>query len=161
MEFNLTQKFESTAEQVIEAYASAELYEQLTGLPKLGGLEVVARQQDGHRVRLEVRYHFKAPLPSAVTAVVDPEKLSWIQETKFDTRSGRANFVLKPDHYPDRLKASGSFEITEVDGKAQRKIKGEVKVRALLVSGKVESVIIDGLKEYLKAEAPATDAFIT
>jgi len=162
--FDLTQRFAHDHRTVSQAYADPDLYPTLVGLPKLGGITVLDRDQASHdRVRLRIRFAFTGDLPTAATAIVDPARLTWVQESDHDLVSGRATFRLVPDHYPDRLQASGTFVVTpgQADGRATRSVSGELKVRALLVSGKVEQAIISGLAEYLAAEAPAVDAYVS
>ena len=42
----------------------------------------------------------------------------------------------------------------------RRTVSGELRVKALLVAGKVEQAIVSGLGEYLVAEAPAVDRYL-
>lgn len=166
MRFELSQGFDASADDVFAAYADPDLYPTLVGLPKLGGIEVLDHAEVAGRVRLRVRYRFIGDLPAAVTAVVDPDRLTWIQESEHDFASRRAQFRLLPDHYADRLKASGSFTISPAKasaadaGEARRVLTGELRVKALLVAGQVERAIVSGLDEYLQAEAPAVDAWL-
>lgn len=163
MRFELVQRYRSTTTAVSEAYADADLYPTLVGLPKLGGIEVLSHEViEGDGVRHRIRYRFLGDLPAAVTAVVDPERLTWVQETLQDVDAGTARFQLLPDHYPDRLRAGGRFFITSDDGAgSSRTVTGEVKVRAPLVGGRVEQAIISGLAEYLEAEAEAVDRWLS
>ena len=154
MRFELTQRYRSAAPAVDDAYADADLYPTLVGLPKLGGIEVLSHQRTADRAVLRVRFRFTGHLPSAVTAVVDPERLTWVQETTHDLAAGRTTFRLVPDHYPDRLKASGHFAVRATPDGSERRVTGELKVKAFLVAGQVEQAIVSGLEEYLVAEAP-------
>ncbi|QXC62523.1 DUF2505 domain-containing protein [Aquihabitans sp. G128] len=160
MHFELTQRYRSSAADVIDAYADPELYPTLVGLPKLGGLEVLSSERTADSATLRIRFRFTGHLPGAVTAVIDADKLTWVQETSHDLGSGSTTFVLKPDHYPDRLKASGTFRVVADGDGARRTVTGDLKVRAPLVGGKVEQAIVSGLEEYLTAEAPAVDAYL-
>ena len=161
MRFDLVQRFTAPAAAVAEAYMDPALYPTLVGLPKLGGIEVLDHDRNDRSATLRIRFRFTGDLPPAVTAVIDPARLTWVQETSHDLASGAASFRLVPDHYPDRLKASGRFTITPIDTDgARRQIKGELKVQALLVAGRVEAAIVSGLEEYLIAEAPAVDRWI-
>jgi hypothetical protein len=159
--FELTQRFASAAPDLIDAYADAALYPTLVGLPKLGDIEVLRHERDGQQARMSIRFGFTGDLPPAVTAVVDPHRLTWVQETVHDLSTGATTFRLLPDHYPDRLSASGRATIRPVGEGAQRVVAGELKVRALLVAGKVEQAIVSGLAEYLEAEAPAVDRYLS
>ncbi|CAN5421364.1 hypothetical protein BH10ACT1_BH10ACT1_10700 [soil metagenome] len=160
MRFELTQRYSSSAADVTDAYADPELYPSLVGLPKLGGIEVLSSERTGDRAVLRIRFRFTGHLPGAVTAVIDPDRLTWVQETTHDLVGGTTSFRLVPDHYPDRLKASGTFRVTADGDRAKRVVTGELKVRAPLVGGKVEQAIVSGLEEYLVAEAPAVDAYL-
>ncbi len=163
MRFELTQRYTATASDVVDAYADPDLYPTLVGLPKLGGIEVLhhAAPAPG-RVELRIRFAFTGDLPAAVTAVVDPKRLTWIQQTEHDLHSGATTFRLLPDHYADRLAASGTFRVTPAaDGIGSRRVvAGDLKVHALLVGGRVEQAIVSGLAEYLAAEAPEVDAYV-
>jgi hypothetical protein len=158
--FELTQRYGSSAEAVAAAYADPDLYPTLVGLPKLGGIEVLDHETSAGGARLRIRFRFIGDLPGAVTAVIDPDRLTWVQETDHDLRAGATTFRLVPDHYPDRLKASGTFRVVAAGDDARRVVAGELKVRAPLVGGRVEQAIVSGLEEYLVAEAPAVDAYL-
>ena len=161
MKFELTQRYRSSPEEVTSAYADVDLYPTLVGLPKLGGIEVLSGERTDDHASLRIRFRFIGDLPGAVTAVIDPDKLTWVQETEHDLGTGDTTFTLVPDHYPDRLSASGAFQVTADGDGAKRVVTGELKVRALLVGGKVEQAIVSGLEEYLVAEAPAVDAYLS
>ncbi len=160
MRFELIQTYAAAPADVTDAYADPDLYPTLVGLPKLGGIEVLDRDGDGKRATLRVRFRFTGHLPGAVTAVIDPQRLTWVQETDHDLSAGTTSFELVPDHYPDRLQASGTFVVVGHGDGARRVVTGQLKVRAPLVGGRVEQAIVSGLEEYLVAEAPAVDAYL-
>lgn len=160
MQFEIVQDYASSADEVVAAYADVDLYPTLVGLPKLGGIEVLTHATDEATARLRVRFRFTGHLPSAVTAVIDPDRLTWVQESIHDLVSGFTRFRLLPDHYPDRLTASGSYLVQSAGSGARRVVSGDLKVRAPLVGGRVEAAIVSGLEEYLVAEAPAVDSHL-
>jgi hypothetical protein len=160
MRFELTQRYASQAPDVTAAYADPELYPTLVGLPKLGGIEVISHLRTGSTARLQIRFRFIGDLPGAVTAVVDPDRLTWVQHSVHDLDTGAATFTLVPDHYADRLEAHGRFDVIGDVSGTTRRVTGDLKVRALLVGHKVEQAIVSGLDEYLHSEAPAVDAYL-
>lgn len=166
MRFELTQRFTSPASAVDRAYAEPDLYPTLVGLPKLGDIEVLRHQHqpgpggDVVRATMAIRFGFTGDLPGAVTAVVDPDRLTWIQETEHDLVTAATTFRLVPDHYADRLAASGRAVVAPAGDGCTRTVSGDLTVRALLVAGKVERAIVSGLAEYLEAEAPAVDRYL-
>lgn len=162
MRFELQQSFDAEPDAVTEAYADPDLYRTLVGLPKLGDIVVLGHDVDGSKVHLRARFAFTGDLPAAVTAVVDPARLTWVQESDHDLSTGVTTFRLVPDHYADRLQASGTFRVAA--GRrgtgSTRTVDATLKVRAPLVAGRVEQAIVSGLAEYLQAEAPAVDAYL-
>jgi hypothetical protein len=161
MDFTVTQPFAADADTVARAYASAELYEHLVGLPKLDAPQVLDRRVDDGLVRLLIRYRFIGDLSPAVTAVVDPAKLSWVESSTHDLVRRTVSYELLPDHYPDRLRSSGTCAIEPSGGGCVRTVRGRVKVKALVVGGAVERAIVSGLREHLAAESPLVDRVVT
>jgi hypothetical protein len=158
--FDLTQTIAAPVDEVARAYASAELYEALGGTDKLGPPDVLERTEDGDRVTLRIRYQFVADLSPAVTAVVDPKRLTWVEQSVHDLTARTVAVTLHPDHYADRLRCTGRYGYTARGDATVRQIDGDLKVKALLVAGAVEKAIVSGLKEHLEAEAPQVEAYL-
>jgi hypothetical protein len=160
MDFTVTQAFTATADAVARAYASPELYEHLVGLPKLGAPDVIDCRDDNDLVHLQVRYRFVGDLSPAVTAVVDPRRLSWVEHSTHDLAARTVRYRLVPDHYADRLQSSGSCSIEPEGDGCLRTVTGRLKVRALVVGGAVERAIVSGLREHLAAEVAVVERFV-
>ncbi|MCU1351003.1 MAG: hypothetical protein JWM05_212 [Acidimicrobiales bacterium] len=163
MRFELAHRYAAPVTAVAAAYADPDLYAALVGLPKLGPPEVLERSGDDHKARLRIRYRFTGHLSPAVTAVVDPARLSWVEEADHDLDAHTVSWRMVPDHYADRLTASGTFRFTaDPDDPAVtiRRTEGELKVRALLVGGAVEKAIVSGLAEHLDAEVAVVERFL-
>lgn len=160
MRFDLTQTIAAPVDEVARAYASAELYEHLGGTDKLGPPDVLDRSEAGDTVTLRIRYQFVADLSPAVTAVVDPKKLTWVEQSVHDLAARSVAVTLHPDHYADRLRCTGRYGYTARGDATVRQIDGDLKVKALLVGGQVERAIVSGLKEHLRAEAPQVEAYL-
>lgn len=157
MRFDVQQRFQADPDRVLALYTDADFYPHLAGLPKVSAPEVLERRAEGDRVLLRVRYAFTADLPSAARAMIDPAKLTWVDETWFDLANRTARTTLIPDHYPDKMtcRASATFTATTTrgaDGSTIRRIEGDLRVRVLLVGGKVEGAIVSGLREHLTDE---------
>ena len=163
MRFELTHRYAASVSAVAAAYADPALYDRLVGLPKLGPPEVLDRTVDGPRVHLRIRYRFTGQLSSAVTAVVRPDRLTWVEDAEHDLDAHTVAWRMVPDHYADRLRASGTFRFVAAPDDPAATIRhtaGELKVRALLVAGAVERAIVDGLEEHLDAEVAVVEQFL-
>jgi hypothetical protein len=160
MRFNIEQRFAANVDAVARAYADPALYGALVGLPKLTQPEVVGHESDGDTVVLQVRYRFGGELSSAARAVIDPERLTWVERSTHDLARRQTTFIMVPDHYADRFSCRGSYRFEATDTGCRRRGEGDLRVRALLVAGAVERAIVSGLEEHLVDEVPVVEAFV-
>ena len=161
MRFRIEQRFAADVDAVARAYADPDLYRALAGLQKLRDADVLSHTLDDDRVVLEVRYRFGGDLSPAVTAVLDPSRLTWVERSVHDLATRHTTFALHPDHYAERFRCAGAYRFEASDGGTRRIGEGEVKVKALLVAGAVEGAIVSGLQEHLVEEAPVVEAFLS
>ncbi len=160
MRFAIEQRFTADADAVARAYTDPALYAALDGLPKLSDPTVLAHEVDGDTVRLQVRYRFGGELSAAARAVIDPSRLTWVEESTHDLASRSTTFRMLPDHYADRFRCSGSYRFEPTDAGCRRRGEGEVRVKALLVAGAVEGAIVSGLQEHLVDEVSVVEAYV-
>jgi hypothetical protein len=150
--FRIEQRFAAPLESVEAAYLDPAFLEALARLPKLGRPRLLDQTEDGDLVHRRVHYEFVGDLSAAVTAVVDPDKLTWIEESTLDRRTHRTSFRIVPDHYGKRLACSGSFALLSEGSATRRVTEGDVDVRFALVGGRVERAIVSGLREHAELE---------
>lgn len=160
MRFEVDQRFAVDPDVVARVYADPALYGTFGGLPKLSAPEVLAHRVDGDVVHLDVRFRFTGHLSSAVTAVIDPDRLTWVERSTHDLRARRTDIVLLPDHYRDRLRCTGEAVIVPAGDGAARRLSGDLRVRAPLVGASVERALVSGLREHLDAEVDAVERFV-
>jgi hypothetical protein len=168
MRFEIEQLIGGPVDAVARLYTEPRFYELLGELPKVGKAEVLDRREDGAVIRLAVRFHFTGHLAPAVRKVIDPAKLSWVEESVHDIAHHTVTFVMKPDHYADRLRSQGSARYEpDGTGMTRRVTEGDlaVKVPLLLgggrVGGAVEGAIVSGLREHLAAEIEVVEQLLT
>lgn len=162
MNFSIGQNVAVAPDAAVAAYASPAFYEGRPASGDISLVEVVSHQGDRSPATIEVRYQFTGSVSSAVRAVVDPAKLSWVTRTEIHLKERRTSFVVLPDHYPDRLDCSGTFVFTEgATGPDSTvvTIAGELKVHVFLVGRTVEQLIVSGLRSYMAAEVSMLPAF--
>jgi hypothetical protein len=81
--------------------------------------------------------------------------MSWITRTEILPAESRSSWVVLPDHYADRLSASGVYRFEEGNagpGTCLVEVEGELKVRVPLVGRSVEKVIVGDLRAYIADE---------
>lgn len=161
MRFTAEQRYPFAPAAVAAAYADPGLYATFSGLTRLTPPEVLDHDVDGDRVRLRIRYGFGGHLSPAAQAVLDPARLTWVEESEHDLAACTTRFVMVPDHYGDRFSCRGTYRF-EPDGDGARRVgEGELSVRALVVGRAVERAIVSGLKEHLQEETPLVVAYVS
>lgn len=155
MNFRIEARIHAAMKAVAQALVDPRFIAATAELPKIGGAELLDQRHDGDRVRQRIRYRFTGDLSSAVTRVVDRDRLTWVDEADHDLASQRSDHRIVPDSYGDRLQASYVVLIDpDTDGHNSRMVvTGTVKVRVPLVGGRVERAIVSGLEEHAHAEA--------
>ena len=160
MRFRLEQQFSAALPAVEAAFVDPALLAEMATLPGLGRPQLVGLDEDGDTVRQQVRYAFTGELSPAVTAAIDPQRLTWVEHSEHDRRTHRGLFHIVPDHYADRLSCSGSIRF-EVDGGVTRRVvEGDLRVRFPFVAAKVERAIVAGLHDHAAAEAGVVQAWL-
>jgi len=141
--------------QAIAAYGSPAFYADRPTHDDIAVLEVVRHDDLGERILIEVRFAFKGSVSPAVRKVIDPTKMSWITRTEVRPAEARTDWAVLPDHYPDRLSASGSYRFAAGDDGPDSTVvgvEGDLKVHVPIVGRSVERVIVSGLSRYIEDE---------
>jgi hypothetical protein len=144
-----------------DALVDPDFIHSTANLPKVGGAHVLECTRNDHTVRVRVRYKFTAPLSRAVTSVIDPDNLTWVDDETVDLASFRSEHQLLPDHYADRLDAHYTTVLTPDGDGARWTMRGALDVRAPLVGGKVARVIVDGIREAAVAKGVLLDEWLS
>jgi hypothetical protein len=158
--FELIQRLRAPVAEVEAAFIDPEYLAELGRLPKLGSPELLEQQDRGDHVWQRVRYRFVGDLSPAVTAVVDPRKLTWVEGSTLDRTSHTTTFDIEPDNYARLLGASGTITLAP-DGEATlRRTTGDVAVHVPFVGHKVESAIISGLRQHAEREVDVLERWV-
>jgi len=153
VEFRLEQVFPGPVEAVEAALTDPSFLERLGQLPKLGRPELLTQREEGPVLVQRTRYRFVGDLSRAVTRVVDPARLTWVEELTLDRSSHRGTFRIQPDHYADRLRCAGTMQLLPESGGSTRRVtRGDLVVRMPLVGHRVERAIVSGMDEHGQAE---------
>jgi hypothetical protein len=159
--FHIEQRYERPAAEVLAAYADPDLYPALVGLTRVATPVVLERTQDGERTTLRLQMRFVADISSAARRVVDPARLTWVQEETYDPAALSAQVVFHPDHYADRLSCRGGYAfVPDEGGGSIRQVHGDLRVRVPLVGGQVERALVSGLQDHFAEEQPLVAAWL-
>jgi hypothetical protein len=152
--FSFDQEVDISPEVAMCAYGTPSFYEGRPEVDHISVIEVLSHEDNDTSLLIEVRFKFTGSVSSAVRAVIDPNKMSWITRTEVLLEERRTAFTVLPDHYPDRLTSSGGYRFA--DGTAPNSavitVDGQLKVHVPLVGRSVEKVIVSGLRSYIANE---------
>jgi hypothetical protein len=167
MRFQIEQNIAGPVEAVSRIYTEPRFYELLGELPKLGRPEVLERREENSLVHLAVRFRFTGNLSPAVTKVIDPAKLTWVEESAHDLSDHTVTFRMNPDHYQDRLRSQGTVRYEpDGEGVTRRLTDADLAVKVPLlmgggrVAGLVENAIVSGLRDHLAAEVDVVERLL-
>lgn len=163
MRFRIEQRFRASPADVGRALSSVDyLTTAMAELPDIGRPKVRGHRVVGDTTHLELEYQFGGSLPSVARRVIDPAKLSWIEETTIDASRWAAAFTMTPTHYASFFRCKGSWELVARAGETTRVIEGDLKVNSPIpfVGGQVEKAIVSGLRERLAEEPPLLERWV-
>lgn len=154
MEFTIEQHLDGTTAKIAALYVDADFLASIDD-PHLAHPEMLDQQRNGSVVTQRIRYHFTAELSSAVRRVIDPDRLSWVEESTHDLHGHTTTAHIVPDHYADRLEGSYEVAISNAGKGTRRVTTGVLSVHMHFVGGKVEHVIVSGLRDHAELETAA------
>jgi|GEM_PF-546594 len=168
MRFKVPQRYTGvSAAHVAAAFRERSLYDAFTDLPFVGRPELVSFDRVADDVQLELRYRVAVELPGPARAVIDPERLSFVERSTIRP-DGSAQFVIIPDHYNELATCSGQVTITDVaegDGDGTtRESSGDLKLdlgwKGKLFEAQVEEAIVNGFRQSIAAQTKQVRTFI-
>jgi hypothetical protein len=106
------QRLAAPLDAVETAFVDPAFLAELRALPKLGRPELLEQRSEGPIVFQRVRYAFVGHLSAAVRAVVDPDRLSWVEQSTLDRRTHHTHFDIVPDNYGHLLEAQGEVQLS-------------------------------------------------
>jgi len=151
--FELEQTIGAPLPAVLGAMVDPAYYRALATIPDLGRPQLLECSEQGERVLVRVRYAYTGSVSPALSAVVTAEKLTWVTESTVDVGSASVTFSVVPDHYPDRLAASGNQRFSEAGDATHRLTEGTVRVHIPFLGRSAERAVVSGFARHLDAEA--------
>jgi Protein of unknown function (DUF2505) len=154
MDFTIKQHLDATPAKIAALYLDADFLASIND-PHLAHPELLDQQRNGSVVNQRIRYHFTAELSSAVRRVIDPDRLSWVEESTHDLHAHTTTAHIVPDHYADRLEASYEVAMSRQGTSTRRVTTGLLTVHMHFVGARVENVIVSGLQDHGELESAA------
>lgn len=162
VKFRIEQRFARPLAAVEDAFVDPAFLARLAELPKLGAPELVSREEVDGRVHQSVHYHFTGDLNAAARRVLDPTRLSWVEESTLDRSTHITTWRIVPDHYGRLIRCHGTFRlVAEGDSVTTRVAEADMKVSFPVVGGQVERAIVSGIEEHAALEERVLQEWLT
>ncbi|HET6966301.1 MAG TPA: DUF2505 family protein [Acidimicrobiales bacterium] len=153
MRFRVSTSIAAPRKLVEDAFVDPDFYGELGDLPNIRAPEVLSIEQDGDVVHLRIRYALEADLAPAVRRVLDPEKITWVEESTVHRAEHCTEFRMVPDHYVNRMECVGSYRFEDSEtGGTEQVVEGDLVIRYPLVGRLVERAILTGMRQHLTEE---------
>lgn len=154
MRFRVSTNIAAPRDVVEEAFVDPAFYAELGALPNIRAPEVLSIEEDGDVVHLRIHYALQAKLAPAVRRVLDPEQITWVEESTVHRGRHYTEFRMVPEHYANRMDCSGSYRFEEAgDGTTQQVVEGDLVIHYPVVGRLVEKAILTGMRQHLTEEA--------
>lgn len=157
MHFHVEHQFAWPADAVMQAMVDPELYSHLQ-LPDLSQPEVLGRQSEGSRTRLQLRYAFVGQLDSITRKLIGNDQLRWLQDVQVDSRALTGRLTFASEDPSRRLHGEADIAFTCEDNGTTRRIDGVLVVAVPIIGAVAERNIVAGLLRRLDLEAEAIRA---
>lgn len=154
MRFQVSTSISVPRPEVEAAYVDPAFYAELGDLPNLRAPEVLSVEPDGDVVHLRIRYALHAELSPAVRRVLDPDKITWVEESTVYRSDHYTEFRMVPDHYGNRMTCTGRYRFEERGAAlTEQVVEGDLVIHYPLVGRLVERAILTGMRQHLNEEA--------
>ena len=162
MDFEIGHRFAVPAEDVAAAMLDEDYQRSLTNLPSLRSRELLSqdRRGDGTVIR-RVRCVLGAELPAGARNFLGGAEPAWVEEATWDAGALRWDWVIVPEVAGHLLSSRGSIELMAEGDSCARWVRGRVSVRVPVVAGRVERVIVDGIRRAYDEEAQRLGGWLT
>ena len=122
---------------------------------------ILEREEDDRTMRLKFRVTPNRDIPAAVKKALRGGGLGYDETDRVDKERLKVEWSVRTDTFPDKTTCAGTVSFEDAGaGRCRRVIRGEVKVKVMLVGGLIEKAIVDGMKESFEKSSDITREFI-
>ncbi len=142
--------------------ARMDRYQHLDKFPELKNVHITEESQEGHILKQKREISIADSLPVVITALLPSGAETLHESSEFDLDSNVHTFQVTPGGNLDHvflIKGVSHYFATE-DGRSGRSYELEIKSRAFLVSGVVETTIAEVYRSSLEKDRRSIAEFI-
>lgn len=147
MKFDLVYRLRrTTPSRCAELFFDARFTQATKAVAGAKSLEEMDRREEGARVHRRMRVVPDRAIPAPLRALLRDE-VAFIEDSVFDRDSLTVDWRSTPSLWSDRFDLSGKTTYYATGDDVERRIVGEVRVRAAGVGGMLERLLVGDMKE--------------
>jgi len=156
----LDQDIALSAEDAQAVLTDPAFYHDLGELPGISPPAVLSFSKGHGHARLVLGYRFSGQLPGAVRHLVDPERLTWSQETDVDLSSRHTEVKMVPGSYKGLFSFTGWYDLRDQgQGLCTQHLEADLRVHLPLLGPVAERAIAAGVRQNLAATARLVERY--
>jgi len=172
MEFKSSQVIPFSVDEVF-VLVRDRLQDLVPYLPNVVKIVTEAREESDPKIlRVLNRWYGKADIPKAVSKLIDPDKIAWLDKAEWDSERKTCRWEIQPMFFKEYVSCSGlntyraeganatRLEITGELTVQSRGFPGVPRVLASKISGQVEKFVVKLLTPNLESLARGVTRFL-
>jgi Protein of unknown function (DUF2505) len=158
VKFEIEHHFDAPVARVADLMLDPQ-FEASVKLPDVALPEVRAAGSEGTVTTLRLRYEYTGSLDPIARRLIGANKLTWIQEARFDRATNSGTLSIEAEADPKKLNAHATLTLRPNGLDAcVRRLAGDFVVKVPIVGGSAERRILPGVLTRLDVEADALRA---
>lgn len=144
MDFRIAHRFPCSPEVYWKTTHDPE-YERLSRGDDVD-TDLLETREEGHVTVERRRVSPRKPLPPLMARGVGRDRLSYVQEVRFDNQAYSSVWKVISDVLPDKVRCGGTSRVVAVPGGCERIMEGRIEVDVFMVGGAIEKHILGELQ---------------
>jgi len=99
-------------------------------------------------------------VPAAIARLIEGGGFNYVEVIDFDLRALRGRWRVIPSIFAERVRASGTLDFEDADGKVSRVVRGEVSVSIPAIGGLVERFVVAEVEKAYAAASAFTRSYL-
>jgi len=147
MKFEMIDKFDFPAQQIIAMLSRGEELCPMDALPNVSHRDILETRREGKKLYSTVEWSVYGQIPKLAQKILTPEMLTVTEKSVWDDDEAMSRTHVIPLHFKDKV----TFNITsawqaDADGRAIRVVQGVFSVDIPFVGSSLEKTVVHHLK---------------
>ena len=153
MKFEISHSFDEPPERVAEVTLDEDFQASLNDIGRLRDRKVLSQKKSGASVVRRTRCVLDIQLGGMAKKMLGDSEPAWVEEATWDPDRLCWRWEIEPEVGEELLSASGEITLEKDGSGTTRTVRGDVRVSVPIYGGRVENMVVEGLREAYDEEA--------